>query len=54
VILSSSRHTSLVQHLRWGQLAVYRARIVGMPSTGGYAVDLPDTDAAETYEQGRG
>lgn len=54
VILSLDRDAGPRQHLRWGRLATYRARIVHVVSTGGYAVDLPDTDAAETYEQGRG
>lgn len=54
VVLSLDRDAGPLQHIRWGRLATYRARVVGMPFTGGYAVDLPDTDAATTYEQGRG
>lgn len=42
-----------IQHIRWGWLATYRARLVAR-RTGGYALALPDADAALLYEQGHG
>jgi hypothetical protein len=54
VVLSQDRDACPLQHVRWGRLATYCARVVHVAFTGGYAVDLPDTDAARIYEHGRG
>lgn len=54
VILDPPARGSPIQHIRWGRLATYRARLVARRTHGGYALALPDTDAALIYEQGHG
>jgi hypothetical protein len=53
-ILGLPVHGAPIQHIRWGRLAIYRAHLVTRRTSGGYALALPDTDAARIYEQGHG
>jgi hypothetical protein len=54
VILEPPVRGAPIQHIRWGRLATYRTRLVARRASGGYALALPDTDAATIYEQGHG
>jgi hypothetical protein len=54
VILEPPVRGAPIQHIRWGRLATYRARLVARSASGGYALALPDTDAALIDAQGHG
>src|SRR5579862_9695430 len=54
VILGLDGNAFSLQHVRWGRPATYYARIVRISSTGEYAVDLANTDAARIYMLARG